>query len=83
MKKYILLALATVLTAGCASTESASSQEPETNAGAEEQSTLESYNRTMHSFNQGVHEYVLHPVGSALDFVTPNIVQGCNVFHTG
>jgi len=76
MKKYVLLTLVTMLTMGCASTETQDSTGLETNGTAEQQSSvLDSYNRTMHDFNQGVHEYVLYPVGSALDFVTPDIVQ--------
>ena len=38
-------------------------------------SPLESYNRSVHDFNAGLHQYVMHPVGKAVDFVVPDIVE--------
>lgn len=70
MSKYIIYSTTAVcltLLAGCASNGGGRANEHPDN--------LESYNRAMHSFNQGLHKRVLHPVGKGLDFVLPDIVQ--------
>ena len=59
--------LGAVALSGCASNSDLPDQAPT--------STLERYNRNMHDFNAGLHRHVLHPVGKAVDFVVPDVVE--------
>ena len=41
----------------------------------EDNSMLDSYNEGMHSFNEAAREWVFSPIGTAIDFVLPDIVE--------
>lgn len=78
MKHRNIVALCSVIfiTFGCSSVpESESEQQATNNDGQHDKSTLESYNESMHSFNQGVQEWILAPIGTAIDFVVPDVIE--------
>ncbi len=70
--KSVMGASLFVLLVGCSSVPDDETQGSSTN---KDKSMLDSYNENMHSFNVGASEYVLSPIGTALDYVIPDFVE--------
>ncbi len=52
------------------------SEKPEQETSTKpETSTLDSYNEAMHSFNEAAYDYVLNPLGTGLEYITPDFVE--------
>ena len=64
-----------LLAMGCSSTSAVQPVVANDEVTAEEASTLDSYNESMHSFNKGAYEYVLNPIGNGLEFITPDFIE--------
>lgn len=78
MKYRNLVTLGSVIfiTIGCSSVpESELTKQADNTNGQASKSTLDSYNESMHGFNQGVQEWVLSPIGTAIDFVVPDVIE--------
>jgi ABC-type transporter lipoprotein component MlaA len=65
--------LQVIIIAQCLALAGCAAQPPDPEAQNEDR--LENYNRSVHGFNGGLHRKVVHPVGKAVDFVIPDIVE--------
>lgn len=74
--EYVILSLTlSFLSVGCASNNPEQRAALTDNEVEQESSSLDSYNESMHSFNQAAYEYVLNPIGNGLEFIIPDFVE--------
>lgn len=63
------------LIVGCSSVPESEHEQLNNKKNVESGSMLTSYNEGMHSFNEAAREWVFSPIGTAIDFVLPDIVE--------